>query len=157
AMKAVDGQLLLVGEGPLKNDLKKLATDLGIEDRVHFVGKVVDDDLPAYYHACDVFTLPSVARSEAFGLVQLEAHACGKPVVSTNLTTGVPYANLDGVTGIIVPPCSTEALSGAINKLLNDENLRNKYGTNGKRRVNEEFTKELMAKRVLEIYEELMV
>jgi len=157
AMKDVDGRLLLVGEGPLKDDLKKLAVDLGIADRVHFIGKIVDDDLPAYYHACDVFTLPSIARSEAFGLVQLEAHTCGKPVVSTNLPTGVPYANLDGVTGIIVPPRSTEALSGAINKLLDDENLRNEYGANGKKRVSEEFTKELMAKRVLEIYEELMV
>ncbi|MDO8886410.1 glycosyltransferase [Candidatus Oleimmundimicrobium sp.] len=157
AMKAVDGQLLLVGEGSLKDDLKELALNLGIGDRVHFIGEVTDDALPAYYHACDVFVLPSVARSEAFGLVQLEAHTCGKPVVSTNLTTGVPYANLDGVTGIIIPPCSPEELSNAINKLLNDERLRNKYGANGKKRVHEEFTKELMAKRVLEIYKELMV
>ncbi len=157
AMKNVKGQLLLVGEGPLKDDLKELATDLGIVDRVHFIGGVVDDDLPAYYHACDVFVLPSVARSEAFGLVQLEAHACGKPVVSTDLPTGVPYANLDGVTGITVPPGSPEALSKAINKLLDDENLRNEYGANGKERVNREFTKELMAKRVLEIYNELIV
>jgi len=156
ATKDVKGQLILIGDGPLENDLKKLAVNLGIADRVHFIGKVVDDDLPAYYHACDVFVLPSVARSEAFGLVQLEAHACGKPVVSTDLPTGVPYANLDGVTGITVAPGSSEALSKAINKLLYDENLRNEYGANGKKRVSEEFTKELMAKRVLEIYNELI-
>ncbi|HDP69634.1 MAG TPA: glycosyltransferase [Actinobacteria bacterium] len=156
AMKDVNGQLLIIGEGPLESDLKGLSMSLGIGDKVYFIGEVADNSLAAYYHACDVFTLPSIARSEAFGLVQLEAQACGKPVVSTNLPTGVPYANLDGVTGITVSQRSSENLSEAINKLLDDENLRKRYGANGKKRVHEEFIKELMAKRVLGIYNELV-
>lgn len=156
AMKNVKAQLILVGEGPLKNDLKKLAMDLGIEDRVHFVGEVSDEELPAFYHACDVFVLPSIARSEAFGLVQLEAQACGKPVVSTELKTGTSYANLDGKTGFVVSSENSEELAKAINALLEDEPLRRRMGEFARARVNEEFTFEKMAERVFGVYRELI-
>jgi rhamnosyl/mannosyltransferase len=156
AMTDIDAHLIIVGEGPLENELKQLASDLGISNKIDFAGWVDDQDLPSYYHACDVFVLPSVARSEAFGLVQLEAQACEKPVVSTDLTTGVPYANLDQITGLVVQPESKDSLSMAINKLLQDENLRREYGKNGKKRVEKEFSKEAMAKRVLQIYSEIL-
>ena len=76
-----------------------------------FAGNVSNDELPAYYHASDVFVLPSVAESETFGLVQIEAMASGVPVVSTNLPTGVPWVNQDGVTGLVVPPRDPRALA----------------------------------------------
>lgn len=156
AMKDVEGNLLLVGKGPLEKDLRKLADDLGIDRRVHFVGEVADEDLPVYYHACDVFTLPSIARSEAFGLVQLEAQACGKPVVSTELGTGTSYANLEGKTGFVVAPENSEELARAIDTLLKDEPLRRQMGEFAKARVNNEFTLEKMTEMIFRIYQQLV-
>jgi len=156
AMEDVDAHLIIVGEGPLGSELKNLASELGISNKISFVGSISDEDLPAFYYVCDIFVLPSIARSEAFGLVQLEAQACGKPIVSTNLKTGVPYANLDKVTGLVVPPESKDDLSRAINQLLQDSALCKKYGGAGKKRVEEEFSKEAMAKTVLEVYKEIL-
>jgi len=156
AMTDVDAHLIIIGEGPLERELSDLAANLKVSGRISFLGSVADEDLPCYYHACDIFVLPSVAGSEAFGLVQLEAQACEKPVVSTNLPTGVPYANLDRITGLVVPPESKRALSAAINELLDDANLRREFGKNGKMRVEKEFTKDAMARSVLHVYREVL-
>ena len=80
----------------------RLARDLGLAERVKFVGFIPDSELVAYYEACDVFCMPSVERAEQFGLVQLEAMYCAKPVVATRLGTGVEYVTLDGETGLLV-------------------------------------------------------
>ncbi len=79
-------------------------------DRVRFLGFVPDAELVAYYDACDVFCMPSTERAEQFGLVQLEAMHCGKPVVATRLGTGVEYVTLDEVTGLLVEPGNERAL-----------------------------------------------
>jgi len=109
-----------------------------------------------FFHACDLLVLPSVTRNEAFGLVQLEAMACNKPVVSTQLETGVQYVNQNGVTGLVVPPGDSEALVEAMNRLLEDERLRTKMGLEGRRRVEKEFTKERMAWETLKLYGEVL-
>ncbi len=155
AMADVEANLVIVGEGALRPDLKKLAAELGVTERIHFVGAVSDEDLPAYYHACDLFALPSIAESEAFGFVQLEAHACGKPVVSTDLPTGVPYANLNETTGLIVPPKDSQALAAALNRLLVDDDLRRRLGEQAKNRVESEFSLEAMAGEIMRAYTEL--
>jgi rhamnosyl/mannosyltransferase len=123
---------------------------------VHFFGKVDQKTLKAAYNACDIFVLPSNYRSEAFGIVQLEAFAAGKPVVSSNLPSGVPYVNLDGVTGIIVPPNDAEKLADAINKLLRDDSLREKLGRAARERVEREFTADQMASKTLKVYEKVI-
>ncbi len=148
--------LLLVGEGPLRPELEDLAADRGIRDRVVFLEKRSDEELVAYYHACDVFVLPSVANTEAFGIVQLEAMACSKPVISTDLPTGVPFVNQHQRTGIIVPPKDAGALAAAIDQILGNPAMAARYGETGKQRVREEFTKDTMLKRVLDVYEEVM-
>jgi rhamnosyl/mannosyltransferase len=106
AMTKIDAKLLIIGDGPLKPSLQQQARELGVADRVFFLGEIQNRDIAPYYHASDVFILPSVARSEAFGIVQLEAMACGKPVVNTHLATGVPFVSIDGETGITVPPAA---------------------------------------------------
>ena len=155
AMEGVDAKFLIIGEGYLKENLQKLVGKLKIENKVFFLGRVTDDELLAYYYACDVFVLPSIAKTEAFGLVQLEAMACGKPVINTNLPTGVPYVSQNEPTGLTVPPKDSKALTKAINILLNNENLRKKYGENGRKRIEKHFTKEMMIERVFNIYKKL--
>ena len=153
AMKAVNGLLLLGGTGPLTERLREKAASLGVAGRVFFLGRIPDEELAFYYHAAEVFCLPSVERSEQFGLVQLEAMACGRPVVSCELHNGVTYVNQHGVTGIVVPPRDPQALASAINTLLNDSELRARMGDAGYRRATSEFSLERMIQGTLHVYE----
>ncbi len=111
AMADTKARLRIVGTGPLEDSLRALARQKGIADRVEFLGQVSERDLIAHYHACDVFALPSITNQEMFGLVQLEAMACRKPVISTNLPTGVPWVNQHGKTGYTVVPRNPEELA----------------------------------------------
>lgn len=156
AMPSVDGTLLVVGDGPLREQLGDQAVELKVSDRVHFLGKLDDQELKAAFHACDVFTLPSTHPSEAFGMVQLEAMVCRKPVVNTNVPTGVPYVSLDGETGITVEVGSPQLLAAALQKLLGDAQLGRTYGENGRARVLREFTVQKMAERTFELYETVL-
>jgi glycosyltransferase involved in cell wall biosynthesis len=156
AMPAVRGRLLIVGNGPLRSRLEKQAAKLGVSDRVCFLGELDDGQLKATFHACDVFVLPSVHPAEAFGIVQLEAMVCGKPVVNTRLQTGVPLVSLDGITGLTVEPANPGALANALNTLLADPDLRRVYGENGRKRVQQEFTVQFMAERMLQLYKKVL-
>lgn len=120
--------LILGGDGPLRQELQQLVIDLGLEHRVHFAGHIAESDLAAYFHACDVFCLPSVEQSEAFGLVQLEAMACAKPVVCTQLNNGVNVVNVHGKTGFAVPVRDAEALGSCIEELISNDALRLQLG-----------------------------
>jgi len=154
AMRQVDAKLLIAGEGPLRATLEELARRNGTAHKVTFVG--APPDLTPYYHAADVFVLAAVARSEAFGLVQLEAMAAGKPVVNTKLASGVPFVSLDGVTGITVPPADSDALAAALNRLLADPELCARLGRAGRERVRREFSAALAAQRTMEIYHSVL-
>lgn len=156
AMSAVNGKLALAGDGPLRKELEALAVERKVTDKVTFLGQVSDEQLRALYAACSVFAFPSIARSEAFGLVQLEAMAAGKPVVNTDVDSGVPYVSVHGQTGITVPKCDATALARQLNALLDNEHLRYHYGDQGRRRVYENFTLSRMRERTLAIYEEAL-
>lgn len=146
---------VLVGDGPLRDGWMRLSRDLGLEGRVTFAGEVPGSELTALYHACDVFVLPSVTRAEAFGYVQLEAMACGKPVVSTRLPSGVPWVNRHGETGLTVPPGDIGALRNAIGRLLTDRSLRTRMGAAACVRVRSEFSIERMGNTTAALYNEL--
>ena len=152
ALKDIDARLLILGEGPVKNKLKKLAGRLGIYNKVVWVGQIQNEKTAAYYYASDALVLPSVLKSESFGIVQLEAFACEKPVISTDLPTGVPYVNLHRKTGLIVAPRDSQAITQAISTLLTSKELAQQYGRQGKERLEHEFTKENMSQAVLRIY-----
>jgi rhamnosyl/mannosyltransferase len=154
AMREIDGHLLIVGDGPLRQELEARARSQKVAGRITFLGKV--ERTAAFYHAADVFVLASVARSEAFGIVQLEAMACGTPVVNTRLESGVPYVSRHEETGITVPPGNAGALARAVNRILDDEVLRNAYGSAARNRVRDEFDQEHMGERMLELYELLL-
>jgi glycosyltransferase involved in cell wall biosynthesis len=154
AMTQVNGNLLIVGDGPLRGKLGDLTTQLGLGDKVHFAGNV-PGDLTPYYHAADLFALPSVARSEAFGIVQIEAMAAGKPVVNTQLASGVPYVSLDQLTGLTVPPADPNALAAALNRLLDHADLRQSLGQAARSRARQEFSLETMTSRMMALYEKV--
>jgi glycosyltransferase involved in cell wall biosynthesis len=156
AFRYVPGVLVLVGEGPLRISLERLAVDLGLADRVRFVGALAHEELIAHFHAADVLVLPSVTPNEAFGLVQLESHACGVPVVSTDLPSGVPYANRHGETGIVVRPGDSAELAAALALLLDDGELRARLGRQARARFLRDFTLDTMVSRVLSLYGELV-
>lgn len=157
AMKHIQGHLLLVGDGPLRDDLENEARRLGLMNRIFFLGEIQNEQLAPYLHAANVFVLPSVARTEAFGIVQLEAMACETPVVNTSIESGVPFVSLDGETGLTVAPCDSLALANAINRLLTDADLRKRYGQAAARRVQQKFTAQRMAKDILNLYREILL
>jgi len=144
AMGRCGGSLVIVGEGPLEGALRAIVTEKRLAGRVLFVGRVPDADLPAFYQACDVFVLPSIARTEAFGVVQIEAMAAGRPVVSTNLPTGVPWVNQDGISGLVVEPGDPVALGDALQRLLDDGALRRRLGEGARQRAQTMFSRERM-------------
>ena len=154
AMKKVDGHLLLIGNGPLRAELEALARSLGIHERVTILSGVAD--VVPYYHAADVFVLPSVNRSEAFGLVQVEAMACGKPVVNTQLESGVTFVSRHEETGLTVPPSDSQALAVALSTLLKNPEMRARMATAARQRVATEFNVEVMAQRTLAVYQSVM-
>lgn len=147
--------LVIVGIGPMEQQWKELAQQLGIAARVNWAGEVQDALLPQYYASCDIFVLPASERSEAFGAVQLEAMAAGKPVVSCDVGTGVAWVNRNEETGLVVPPRDSVALSKAILRLAGDEQQRELMGSRGRARVQSEFTSDLMVERVLSLYAKL--
>ena len=156
ALSATSARAVIVGEGPMRGRLERLAGDSNAAARVHFAGAVSDPELAALYHACDLFVLPSVTRAEAFGMVQIEAMACGKPVVSTSVPSGVPWVNQHGCTGLVVPPGDPPALAAAIESLAADPLLRQRMGDAGRRRVAAEFTADRMAQRTLAVYHDVL-
>ncbi|MBF0474373.1 MAG: glycosyltransferase [Deltaproteobacteria bacterium] len=155
AMVRSSGRLIMVGEGPMEESIHADIAALGLSDRVSLVGQIHDDLLRVYFHACDMFVLPSVLRSEAFGLVLLEAMACGKPVISTELDTGTSEVNLHNITGLVVPPNDPKSLSAAINHLAGHDNLRERLGQAGKQRVLGNYTSDRMIDRTVALYQKV--
>ncbi|MCR9144706.1 MAG: glycosyltransferase [bacterium] len=148
--------LLLGGRGPLTAELKALAEKIGVADRVVFTGRIPDEQLVEYYYACDVYCMPSVAQSEAFGIVQVEAMACKKPVVCCELDNGVTYVNRHEETGLVVEPRNPAALGAALGRLFADDTLRHKLGKQAYDRAWSEFTTENMGTKMLALYRSLL-
>jgi len=156
AIRQTPFQLVIVGEGPCQSELEALAKTLRIEDRVHFMGKVESEvKMASLFSDCRIFVLPSITRAEAFGVVQLEAMAYGKPVIVSRLDSGVTLVNQDGVTGLHVEPRNSHDLAQAITRLMTDEPLRAKLGEAARTRFLEEYTFEKMVQRYSDLFFEL--
>lgn len=154
--KEVDGKIIIVGDGALRDDLKNMIRTRGQEEKVFLVGEVSDEELVSYYQAADIFVLPSSHKSEAFGISLLEAMACGLPVISTELGTGTSFVNLHNKTGLVIPPRDSVALAMGINYLLQNRAIQEEFGRAGRRRVLENFSKEIMVTKIKKLYIELL-
>jgi rhamnosyl/mannosyltransferase len=155
ALPRIPARLLVVGTGPMEEEWKALAREIGVSDRIAWLGEVPDADLPTIYQLVDLFVLPASHSSEAFGLVQVEAMAAGLPVVCTELGTGTSYVNQHGITGLVVPPRDADALCHAVNQLIEDPDLRMRMGASARDR-SLEFDLDIMVDRVLELYQDVM-
>jgi rhamnosyl/mannosyltransferase len=155
SMVQVKGRLIVAGRGTQSDSLDRMAGDLGVRDKVLFCGEVTPSRLRILLNAAHVFVLPSIDRCETFGIGQLEAMACSKPVISTDLPTGVRSVNRQGITGLVVPPGDPAALAEALNRLLSDESLRVELGQAARRQTESQFSAERMVSRTLEVYREV--
>jgi len=139
ALAGSNYQLLIIGEGSERKRLDKEIKKSGSEKQITIIPPVAD--LIPYYLSSDLFVLPSCAASEAYGIVQAEAMACGRPIINTSLPTPAREVNEDGRTGLTIAPKNPVALRRAIDTIINDADLRRRYGTAAKEKAGREFTR----------------
>ena len=152
-----DVVVLIGGTGPLHDRLQQQIEHYRLEDKVKLIGFIPDEELPYYYHGCDLFCLSSVQKTEAFGIVQIEAMSCGKPVVATTIPgSGTAWVNAHGESGLNVPPADGLALAEAINTILSDSETYARFSRQARERFERIFTRERMIEGCLAVYEELL-
>ncbi len=145
-------KLFIGGEGKLKSYYKDLVLSLGLSAFVEFKGFLAQEELIYYYNRCDVFVLPSVSKvQEGFGIVLLEAMACGKPVVTTTVV-GTAQRIKEAGAGIVVEPRDTLALANAILNILSEDTLAQEMAERALRLVREDYAWAVIAKKVGELY-----
>ncbi|NML61576.1 glycosyltransferase [Massilia sp. RP-1-19] len=149
-----DYPVVIVGSGPIEAELKAHAERLGLK-HVLFVGALGEDDKAALLTLCYAMAFPSHLRSEAFGISLLEGAMYGKPMISSEIGTGTTYINIDGETGLVVPPSDPQALGAAMRKLWDNPQMAAEMGKRAEARYWELFSSETMAKNYVALYEEL--
>ncbi len=150
-----EAEFLVAGEGSSLDSMRRLARSLGVDDRVRFLGRVSEADLPSVYAACEVFVLPSVSRLEAFGIVALEAMATGKPVVVADIP-GVREVIQDGREGLLVDPVNPRDLADKVRVLLGDAAMRRSMGGQAREKVVTAFSIERVTDRIVALYESIL-
>lgn len=149
-------KLVIVGDGPLKSQMEQKIELWQMQEKVELKGWLKDLELFQEYRNCDVFILPSVVKSEAFGLVQIEAMAYGKPVINTKIPSGVPYVSLDKETGLTVTPESIEELHKAMRWMIEHKRERAAMGRAARKRVETCFTRENMLQKLMGLCKEVI-
>ena len=147
-------KLLIVGEGELKDQYRDLAEQLAIGSKTIFAGYVPHAELPKYYNLADVVVLPSVDKSEAFGLALIEAMACAKPVVATKLV-GVRTVVSDGQDGLLAEIKNADDLATKINYLLSNEAVAAQFGQAGRKKVEAKYDWRVIGRQLDELYKSL--
>jgi rhamnosyl/mannosyltransferase len=157
ALPAVPGKLMVIGQGPLKEELTGLAREVKVMDRVVWRPQVDPDDLVGAYHAATALWFPSNERSEGFGLVQVEAMACRCPVINAAIPhTGVAWVSKHEETGLTVPMNDPGALAAASRRLLEEPGFRNRLAAKAREQAVARFDHRVMAERSLEVYRGLL-
>ena len=146
--------VIIGGSGPLYPELKKQIQELHLENKVQLLGYVESWALPILFGACDVFVMSSDRKTEAFGIVQIEAMSCGKPVVATWIPqSGVAWVNKDGESGHNVYPHDPRSLAIAIDRICHDPDTYLRYSANALERYEDMFTSREMIDKIIKIYE----
>jgi glycosyltransferase involved in cell wall biosynthesis len=148
-------KLFLVGDGDLRKTYQQQAQALGLQDRVVFCGRVPAEELPHYYALSDLFVLPSTTMGEAFGMVLIEAMACGKPVIASNLP-GVRSVVNDGEDGLLVEPGNVADLAAKIQQLLDDPQRRQEMGNRGRAKVERKYSWDAIGAKLEQVYHEVL-
>lgn len=151
AAKRVKARIVIAGEGPEGPALKQLARETG-SDTVTFAGRVSEAEKYRLLAGCRAFVLPSHQRSEAFGMVLVEAASYARPLISCEIGTGTSYVNADGETGFVVPPGDPDALAGAMNRLLEDDALANRFGAAARQRYEKLFSAKALGSAYAALY-----
>lgn len=152
-----DYVVVIGGSGPLRQQLQNTIDTLGLQQTVHLVGFIDDNDLSAWYRASSLFCLSSVERTEAFGVVQIEAMSLGTPVVATKIEgSGTAWVNAHGVSGLNVPPRRPKELAGAIMEITGDPRTLQAYSQRALKRHRELFLKQIMTLKITALYHELL-
>jgi glycosyltransferase involved in cell wall biosynthesis len=149
--------VLIVGTGPLYSALQVQIDAAALRDKVVLAGRQSDAVLRSLFQRAELFCLPSVERSEAFGVVLVEAMSHGLPIVATQIPgSGVPWVNADGISGFNVPVGDAQSLADACNKILASVDLRACLSSGARKRYEMEFTEKVSLDRMLRVYEQLL-
>jgi glycosyltransferase involved in cell wall biosynthesis len=153
AQQVPGARFILAGEGPLRKRMMEQVALLGLADRVFLPGLLADEELHALFACCDLFCLPSIERTEAFGLVLLEAMAFGKALVTTAIGgSGMNWVNQNGITGLVVKPRDGHALAQAIKRLMREPELRKTMGHEAEKRFAEHFHIREVTQKIISVY-----
>lgn len=147
--------IVIVGSGPIEDELKSQAKKLGVTN-VHFLGALNDEDKLALLQLSTCLVFPSHLRSEAFGISLLEGALYSKPLISSEIGTGTTYINKDGVTGIVVPPSDPQALRKAMDQIWHNPKQAEEYGRAANKRFNDLFIAEKMVESYASLYKSLL-
>ncbi len=149
--------LVIAGDGKLRPSMAERTSNLGLSERVYLPGEIEDKELHTLMAACDIFCLPSVERTEAFGLTILEAMAFARPIISTAIEgSGAGWVNENEKTGLVVPPGDSSALESAIHSLMSSPDRRIRMGQNARERFLSQFHIDRIAQKVQELYRSIL-
>ncbi len=145
--------ILLAGDGPKRKAYENLIRRYNLKNKVQLVGKLKDNEIGAYYKFCNLFCLPSIERTEAFGIVMIEAMSFKKPIVSTNVKgSGVTFVNKHKYSGLVVEPRDSRKLAEAIKFLLQNKKIYKKYSNNAYKHYLNLFTADGMVDKIIDIF-----
>jgi glycosyltransferase involved in cell wall biosynthesis len=149
--------IVIGGNGHLMPHLKKLVKELNVQHKVDIIGHIPYSSIHSYFNACDIFCLPATEKSEAFGVVLLEAMQFGKPLITTNIKeSGICWVNQDNETGYNVPPKDSEKIASSINELLSNKEKYKTFSQNCINRFETYFKSEKMVDATVEIYNNIL-
>lgn len=156
ARKVENSVFLIGGKGPDTHKYISMIKEYNLEDSVKLIGRVEDEELPSYYAAADVFCFPSIEKSEAFGVVQLESMSVSTPVISTDIAgSGVPWVNKHGESGLVCEPKDVKSLAEALNRVLNNNELHKSLSKGAYLRYLKYFTKDKMINKTEQVYKDI--